>query len=244
MLSRWNILDVLKAALLVLILCFLITVTRRFVIFLISAIAIYLVLTKYKIVTPEKTIGLVILSLVCYYVVFPGIALHLTHKISSQNFDSAIHYVIDRTKNTEHVSVWNATALHDCNASVMHDFHMSEIFHFYRIKNVTFIPGPQYSRDDCAKAVREFRHWQTIFFPDALKAYGEDGQNQLASAMIFVPESRMDELQSILRNSGRDYKVAFSSGAGKIWPTFFQLIRRISKISNDSPVYLVLEPSF
>jgi hypothetical protein len=202
----------------------------------------YLVIQKYKVITPERLLASVTLALVCYYVVFPGIALHIWHKISSQNFLSALHYLIDRTSENKHVSVWNATALHDCGASVMHDFHMSEIFYYYQIKNVKFIPGPQYSYEDCAKAVQEFRQWQTKFFPDALSAYGEGNQDQ--AALVFAPESQMGDLRSILKKSGKDYKVVYSSEAGRTWRIFYLVIVKISKFTNDSPGYHVLEPSF
>ena len=239
MLSNQKTQDILKSTLAVLALCFLMGLTQRFSFFLVVVIGIYLLAKKRGIITLEKFLGLVTLALVFFYMVIPGIAAHIWHKMSSHNFDSAIHYLSNKATEDNHIFIWNATATHSCDASVMHDFLMSEVLEYHKTKNVTFVPGPQYSAKECIKAVAEFKRSQTRFYPAAFEA--PRAGIRAEKIFIFSPESHVPILEDFLKGTGREYKVVHSAKAGPIWDSFYGLLLWISRFTNHAPGYLILE---
>ncbi|GEM_PF-5623207 len=238
--TRQKVYSVLTLIVTVLVLCLLIGWAKRLAYFLIVVAAFYVAARKFNFMKPEKILVPVVLALFAFFVVFPGIATHVWHKRSAYNFHAVMEYLQQRGAGEKSMLLWNASAIHHCDVSLMHDFMMSEVLRYYQIRDVTFVPGPQYPREDCVEAVQIFKDWQTRFYPASLRAYDEG--IRVDKSTVLTPESNLKKVDDIIKKSGKENRLVYSAPAGEAWGIFYYVISSISRyVADDAPGYFVLE---
>ncbi len=217
----------------------LLPIPRRLALLMFAMIGLYMLSTRIEFVKPEKILAATVAALLTSYLLLPGIASHLWHKLAAHRFDGTVRYLASQQKEGERFYVWSATRTQNCDTSLRHDFSMSETLRYYGADKVTFVPGPQYSRQQCVDAALTFRSWQTKFFPESLRAYEEGSDAD--KYFVLVPESDLKIVQEILVESGKTYETVYAAPAGRMWDFFYDVLLRISKFTGDSPGYLVLQ---